>query len=86
MAADGVFRVVVGVDGSPPAVAALEWAVEEARLRAGALHLVTAWHYPVTGDAAGLAPDYGSFEEEARKEQAEALYGVVDSGCRSPAR
>lgn len=40
--------VVVGVDGSPAARAALEWAVEDARRRGCRVDAVTAWH-----------PDYG---------------------------
>ena len=44
-------RIVVGVDGSPSAAAALWWAVEEARLRGATLDVVVAWEPP-----AGLAP------------------------------
>lgn len=39
-------RVVVGVDGSDGPLAALEWAVSEARLRGMDLHLVMAWQQP----------------------------------------
>ncbi len=35
-------RIVVGVDGSPTSLAALEWAVEEARLRGATLEVVHA--------------------------------------------
>lgn len=35
MAAGMVFRIVVGVDGSDSSLAALDWALEEARLRSG---------------------------------------------------
>jgi nucleotide-binding universal stress UspA family protein len=45
--ADRAPRIVVGVDGSAPADAALEWAVGEATRRSGTLHLVTAWLYPM---------------------------------------
>jgi nucleotide-binding universal stress UspA family protein len=38
--------IVVGVDGSPQSVAALEWAAEEALLKEVDLHLVVAWHMP----------------------------------------
>jgi nucleotide-binding universal stress UspA family protein len=40
--------VVVGVDGSPAAQAALRWAVEDARRRGCPVDVITAWH-----------PDYG---------------------------
>jgi nucleotide-binding universal stress UspA family protein len=49
-------RIVVGVDGSPEAATALEFAIEEARLREGSLHVTYA--YAVT--AAGV----GSTSEE----------------------
>ncbi|GGN51805.1 nucleotide-binding universal stress UspA family protein [Actinoplanes campanulatus] len=38
--------VVVGVDGSPSARAALRWAARQARLTGGRLHTVTAWQVP----------------------------------------
>jgi nucleotide-binding universal stress UspA family protein len=37
--------IVVGVDGSPPSVAALRWAAEEAALRDAALVALHAWSY-----------------------------------------
>lgn len=52
--------IVVGVDGSEESVAALRWAMQEARLRGAALRAVHAWHYPyeafteVTGMVAGV--------------------------------
>jgi nucleotide-binding universal stress UspA family protein len=39
-------RVVVGVDGSPPSIEALRWAVTEARLRQVGLDVVHAWQHP----------------------------------------
>jgi nucleotide-binding universal stress UspA family protein len=39
-------KIVVGVDGSPAAHAALRWAHEEARLAGATLVVVHAWHYP----------------------------------------
>ena len=51
-------RIVVGVDGSPHAAAALEWAAEEASLRSASLEVVHAWTFvPVTTPAdSGLMP------------------------------
>ena len=42
-------RIVVGVDGSEPSHRALEWAVEEARLRHANLEVVHAWTYSPLG-------------------------------------
>jgi nucleotide-binding universal stress UspA family protein len=38
--------IVVGVDGSACSVAALRWAIEEARLRGAKIRAVSAWSYP----------------------------------------
>ncbi len=46
---DATNRVAVGVDGSPEAVHALRWAVNEARARNAALSVVHAWHMPYAG-------------------------------------
>lgn len=73
MAAGMVFRIVVGADGSDASLAALEWALQEARLRDGQVHIVTAWHYPVIGDAAGRAEDHEAFAGSARQAHADAL-------------
>ena len=39
-------RIVVGLDGSPGAKAALAWACDEARLRGGTVHMVCAYQEP----------------------------------------
>jgi len=41
-------RIVVGVDGSVPSVAALAWAVRQARLTGAAVEAVIAWEFPIT--------------------------------------
>src|SRR4051812_44023953 len=43
---DTPFRIVVGVDGSPDARTAAEWAVDEALAHGGRLLLVHAWSLP----------------------------------------
>jgi nucleotide-binding universal stress UspA family protein len=46
--------VVVGVDGSPPSVAALVWAGRYATATGAQVRAVHAWHYPT---AAGIPPE-----------------------------
>jgi nucleotide-binding universal stress UspA family protein len=41
-------RIVVGVDGSPASLDALEWAVGQASLTGAVVEAVTAWHFPTT--------------------------------------
>jgi nucleotide-binding universal stress UspA family protein len=68
------FRIVVGVDGSPESLRALEWAVTEARLRHGQVHVVTAWQHPaMVADDEDLDWDLTGYEARARFLQAEAL-------------
>jgi nucleotide-binding universal stress UspA family protein len=55
--------IVVGVDGSDGARRALEWAVEEARLRKAGLLVVHAWHVPPL--VAGAAPFDGPMALDA---------------------
>ena len=39
-------RIVVGVDGSPSSIEALEWALGQAILTGSTIDAVCAWHYP----------------------------------------
>jgi nucleotide-binding universal stress UspA family protein len=58
-------RIVVGVDGSPSSVAALEWAFGQAILTGSVVEAVCAWHYPHTfGVAIPDNADYGALAEE----------------------
>jgi nucleotide-binding universal stress UspA family protein len=61
-------RVVVGVDGSATAAAALEWAFEEAHLRSCGLTVLNAWHDGSSGlEPLGLASDPRAAEAAARQ-------------------
>ena len=48
-------RIVVGVDGSAPADAALRWAIRQAELTGDAIEAVIAWQFPVIGASYGWA-------------------------------
>ena len=41
-------RIVVGVDGSPASLDALQWAVRQGALTGAVVEAVTAWHFPAT--------------------------------------
>lgn len=57
MAGNGSFRIVVGVDGSDQSRSAMDWAIEESRLRKGEVQALTAWSFPYVSDALGTAWD-----------------------------
>jgi nucleotide-binding universal stress UspA family protein len=50
-------RIVVGVDDSAEATAALRWALAEARLRDDTLELVHTWEFPAIGEVPGGSVD-----------------------------
>jgi nucleotide-binding universal stress UspA family protein len=67
-------RIVVGVDGSPLAQSALEFAIEEARLRDASLHVTYA--YPALG--AALTGSTGKdYYEQVENDARELLQGLV---------
>ncbi|HTZ09061.1 MAG TPA: universal stress protein, partial [Acidimicrobiales bacterium] len=73
-------RLVVGVDGTPAAAAALRWAVAEARLRGAVLHVVHAWPYPVemaVSSAGGVVPPLGDMRRWAEEVIDEAVADAV---------
>jgi nucleotide-binding universal stress UspA family protein len=82
-----VGTVVVGVDGSEGAAAALRFAVAEAALRGVPLHVISAWEVPATAVAGGMVPtialgDFeGAAEEAAEHAVAEAARLDADVEC-----
>ena len=74
--------VVVGVDGSPGAEAALRWAVDETRRRGGALEVIVAWQRPALASWAlsRTAPYTEEMTAEAEHLLEEALVRVDTSG------
>ncbi|MGO1049878.1 universal stress protein [Crossiella sp. CA198] len=75
-------RVVAGVDGSPSAVAAAEWAATEARLRALPLRLV--WAHEVTAPGYGVAalPE-GAVEQDSVRDWARQSLAELVQRCRT---
>ena len=74
------FVVVVGVDGSEQSLAALAWAITEARLRQGRIRVITAWYYPPLASEVGDGVIDESFKQAAEQVQARALAAVADAG------
>lgn len=76
--------IVVGVDGSACARAALRFALHEARIRGARLRAVSVWHVPLGAYGAGFAPTPESLvddcEEAARDVLEQALEEIGDSG------
>ncbi len=67
-------RIVVGVDGSPLATNALEYAIEEAQLRKAELHITYAYPVMAMGVTGSTGKDYyDSVEHDAR----EFLQGIM---------
>jgi nucleotide-binding universal stress UspA family protein len=58
--------IVVGVDGSKASLAALDWALRQARLTGAHLHAVTTWEFPTNYGWAIPLPDDMDFAADAR--------------------
>lgn len=83
---EGTPRVVVGVDGSAASRWALEWALDEGRLRRATVDVVHAWHLPyVVGHPLAPVPvDTGALEEEARRLVDQMVDGADTRGLPRP--
>lgn len=80
MTSSDSFVIVVGVDGSEQSLAAVDWAITEARLRHGEIRLVTAWYYPPLASSVGYGVTDDTFKKDAEQELAKALKAVADEG------
>jgi nucleotide-binding universal stress UspA family protein len=78
-------RIVVGVDGSPPADAALAFALEEARLRKLPLRIVCAWEIPAIESVGAVFAPTGDLAVEAEHRAAEVLARAVETIGDEPA-
>jgi nucleotide-binding universal stress UspA family protein len=74
-------RTVVGVDGSPASMAALRWAIRQAKLTGSEVEAVTAWRYPSGYGFAPIADEATDFEGDAAKILADALNEVAGVGA-----
>jgi nucleotide-binding universal stress UspA family protein len=70
-------RIVVGVDGSAPSVAALRWAVREAELTNGTIDAVIAWEFPVVASGFGWAPNRAFDDTDCTELAAKSLNAAI---------
>jgi nucleotide-binding universal stress UspA family protein len=64
-------KIVVGVDGSEHSDRALEWAIQEAKLRDARVHVVSVWHVPaLVYGGPGFTPQIETSIDETFKEVA----------------
>jgi nucleotide-binding universal stress UspA family protein len=78
-------KIVVGIDSTQPSVAALDWAIKEAKLRKCSLDVVVSWDYPVMVAAEPImvqTPDRELLINGARvtAEKIAATVGLADAG------
>jgi nucleotide-binding universal stress UspA family protein len=76
-------RIVVGVDGSPPARAALEWAYREAHVRQAAVHAVCAYEEP-WGLAAAAVSSPAALDRFGAALARDAEQLLDDAAARAP--
>jgi nucleotide-binding universal stress UspA family protein len=72
-------RIVAGVDGSAPSIAAFRWAVEQAEVTGGSVDAVMAWELPVAGGSYGWAPTVPFDDTDYRELAAKTLNAAVEA-------
>jgi nucleotide-binding universal stress UspA family protein len=81
-------RIVVGIDGSGTAHGALQWAVDEGRLRQAHVHVVHAWRAPIphlgAAPLASMSVGPLDFERAAERTLDAALRRVDTTGLAAP--
>jgi nucleotide-binding universal stress UspA family protein len=73
--------IVVGVDGSPSSIKALEWGIGQAALTGASVEAVTAWHFPNSYGAP--LPDSGDYPADAA-EILEKAIAAARNICTGP--
>jgi nucleotide-binding universal stress UspA family protein len=79
-------QIVIGTNGSDHAARALNWAIDEAKLRDATLRIVTAWRVPLAQYARpGPAPPASSSLEDEVRRAAEAIAAAAAEEVREQA-
>lgn len=76
--------IVVGFDGTPAAIAALDVALAEAVLRHSAVEVVTAWSWSSPYDTAGAAESMEAARDHAQEMQDQAVDRALARMHRTP--
>jgi len=81
-------KIVVGTDGSDNSVAALRWAIEEAKAHGAAVDVVYTWEFPPVIDPLGVSmlPSANDMNASAERLLAEVLKKVDTSGVALSSR
>jgi nucleotide-binding universal stress UspA family protein len=75
--------IVVGVDGSEGSARALQFALDEARLRGANLKAVSAWHVPAIVYEAGWVPAELDLDEYPKFAQEALAKALADGGAET---
>ncbi len=78
-------RIVVGTDGSPSSIAALEWAANQAQLTGAALEVLMTWEWP-TSYGWSIVPDNYDPTRDCEKVLAEVLAPIQEAHPDLPIR
>jgi nucleotide-binding universal stress UspA family protein len=71
-------RIVVGIDGSPSSIAALQWAANQAKLTGAALEVLMTWEWP-TSYGWSIVPDGYDPAQDCEKALHEAVAPIRES-------
>ena len=71
-------RIVVGIDGSPSSIGALEWAANQAELTGSALEVLTTWEWPY-GYGWSAVPNDDDPAHDVEKCLADALASIREA-------
>jgi nucleotide-binding universal stress UspA family protein len=78
-------RIVVGVDGSPPSIAALRWAIHQAELTGATIDAIIAWEFPVVAGGFRWAANAAFDGTEYAESTAKTLNAAVSAASPPPA-
>jgi nucleotide-binding universal stress UspA family protein len=77
-------RIVVGVDGSPSSIAALRWAIQQAKLTGSTIDAVIAWEFQLVAAGFGWAPNKAFDDTEYTELAAKTLNEAVTQASPPP--